>query len=89
MGEADVQLIAAVAGGGVAEGAGLGPHAPGPEQPGQRVGGGDPGAERTQKLHQAASKRKSPRTEHFQESPLRPGGVRAHQHVAVQEIAMY
>ena len=42
MGEADVQLVAVVAGRGVAEGAGLGPHGRGPEQAGQRVGGGDP-----------------------------------------------
>src|ERR1700749_3141359 len=46
MGEADVQLVAVVAGGGVAEGAGPGPHARVPEQSGQRAGRGDPGVER-------------------------------------------
>jgi hypothetical protein len=69
VGEADVQLVAVVAGGGVEEG-----------RPGRRVrleaasnpargsAAATPSYPAAQKLSYAASKRKLPRTEHFQEN---------------------
>jgi hypothetical protein len=89
MGEADVQLVAVVTGRGVAEGAGLGPHARGPEQPGQRIGGGDPRVPRRPETapggveEEVAAHRALPG-----EHRLDPAGVRTHQHVAMQEITV-
>ncbi len=89
VGEADVQLVAVVAGGGVAEGAGAGPHLGGPEQAGQRVGGGDPRVPRSPETapggveEEVAAYRALPG-----EHGLDPAGVRAHQHVGVQQVAV-
>jgi hypothetical protein len=66
------------------------PYARVPEQPGQGIGGGDPRMERRPEAapggieEEVTAHRALPGEHRFH-----PEGVRAHQHVAVQEISMY
>jgi hypothetical protein len=89
MGEADVQLVAVAPGGGVAAGAGLGPHARAPEQPGQQIGGGDSRVERRPEAAPGGVEQEVPAHRALPgEHRLDPTGIGTDQHVAVQEIAV-
>jgi hypothetical protein len=84
-----VQLVAVVAGSGIAEGAGLGPHTRGPKQIRQQVGGGDPRVERRPEAAPGGIEEEVPAHRALPgEHRLDPAGVRAHQHIAVQQIAV-
>src|SRR3954447_4418613 len=90
VGEADLQLVAVVAYGGVDEGARVGPYGWVLEQSRQRVDGGDPRVEHRPPdtapggvVEEVPAQRTLP-GKHRSD----PATVRTHQHVGVQEIAV-
>ena len=90
VGEADLQLVAVVADGGIGQSAVIGSQARVLEQPGQRVDGGDPRVE-----HRPPDTAPCGVVEEVTADRALPGkhrlnlaAVRTHQHVAVQEITV-